>query len=375
MAPFPHIIALLLTLCSGVAFGATLQEPVQIGQDLLPSLPLAKTVTGAKLIVVARLVKIVSKPSHHGTSKPASKEATIDAGRYSVDVVFTLKGHFEHRLNISIAETSFFGYNDVPFSVIPGKLLLLFLVPSVHPSVDEGQWAAEDANVPLTPLRSNFDAVTAGSVNTTVLTRIVGILLDTMSDSLLRKANTLLLENMIDPRLPRALIPYLNDANRNTRVSICTALATNQVVEAIPSIVRLEKEMMSGASGRNCIFALQFYKTRAALPLLNPLLFDASEYTRRNAVGALRDIGDKSSIPYLMLALRDPQDDIAYNAYATLNRLLPRLGNLKTTIEFDAHRILLCAPYYAWWRRELLGEHLPGMLTQKSKQETIPKKK
>lgn len=75
-----------------------------------------------------------------------------------------------------------------------------------------------------------------------------------------------------------------------------------------------------------------------------------------------------------MLALRDPLDDIAYDAYATLNRLLPQFGPLQTTTKFYEHRAPLCAYYYAWWREELEGRHLAGAQTQKPKQATPPKK-
>jgi len=290
------LFATFLLMGSGIITRAFVQEPVIISQFMQPP-PLAKTVLEAKLIVVARLRNVVLKPRTDSLPSPASEDILLNAGKYSVDVLFELKGHADHHLAIDIAITSSFCYNDVSFPVVCGKLLLLFLVPSAHSSTEEGAWTAVNSNVPLTPLPAAIDAVTVGKANDPVLARVVGVLLNTMSDSRLRKANSPLLENAIDPRLPKALLPYIDDPDRDTRVSICAALAANQVIAAIPRIVQLEATMMNGARGRNCIDALEMYKTTAALPLLNPLVFDADEFTRRNAMIALRNIASKKSIP------------------------------------------------------------------------------
>ena len=91
---------------------------------------------------------------------------------------------------------------------------------------------------------------------------------------------------------------------------------------------------------------------------LNTLLFVPYAATRQAAIAKLETRADAASIPYLVLALQDPDSSVAYGAYKTLHRLIPSLGTAEGNGAFVASRAAEIQPIYDWWRDELLGKHL-----------------
>jgi len=89
------------------------------------------------------------------------------------------------------------------------------------------------------------------------------------------------------------------------------------------------------------------------LPQLNEGLFMRSQYTRLAAVEALNKLADTSSVPYLIIALRDPNGDVAYGAHHVLARLVPALGPYLPRATFDAKRDQLAEAGVKWWVKHL----------------------
>jgi len=89
------------------------------------------------------------------------------------------------------------------------------------------------------------------------------------------------------------------------------------------------------------------------LPQLNEGLFMRSQYTRLAAVEALNKLADGSSVPYLIIALRDPNGDVAYGAHHVLSRLVPSLGPYLPRATFDASRDQLAEAGVKWWIKHL----------------------
>ena len=89
------------------------------------------------------------------------------------------------------------------------------------------------------------------------------------------------------------------------------------------------------------------------LPQLNEALFMRDQTTRRAAVQALNKLADQSSVPYLIIALRDPQLDVAYGAHRILARLVPALGPFQPRATFDASRDQIAEAGVAWWSKHL----------------------
>jgi len=89
------------------------------------------------------------------------------------------------------------------------------------------------------------------------------------------------------------------------------------------------------------------------LPQLNEGLFMRSQYTRLAAVEALNKLADGSSVPYLIIALRDPNGDVAYGAHHILARLVPALGPYLPRSTFDTSRDQLAEAGVKWWVKHL----------------------
>lgn len=89
------------------------------------------------------------------------------------------------------------------------------------------------------------------------------------------------------------------------------------------------------------------------LPQLNEGLFMRSQYTRRAAIHAFNKLADQSSVPYLIIALRDPQGDVAYGVHRVLARLVPALGPTLPRETFDASRDKIADAGVAWWVKHL----------------------
>ena len=91
---------------------------------------------------------------------------------------------------------------------------------------------------------------------------------------------------------------------------------------------------------------------------LNLKMFNPDPTTRLKSVSLLTSEANRKSIPFLVLALQDPDNDVAFEAYKILHRLIPVLGLVKDAAFFNANRGVASQPVYDWWRDELLGKHL-----------------
>lgn len=89
------------------------------------------------------------------------------------------------------------------------------------------------------------------------------------------------------------------------------------------------------------------------LPQLNQGLFMRSEITRRAAARGLEQFADQSSIPYLLIALYDPQPEIAFSAYTTLHRIVPALGAAVSRTRWEKEREAQTKLAFDWWQQHL----------------------
>jgi hypothetical protein len=75
-------------------------------------------------------------------------------------------------------------------------------------------------------------------------------------------------------------------------------------------------------------------------------------------MAALEKLADRSSIPYLLIAVQDPDSTIAYTAYKKFFRLVDGQGLGQPRQAFEADREAVVKPLYDWWRDDLQGKHL-----------------
>jgi len=67
-----------------------------------------------------------------------------------------------------------------------------------------------------------------------------------------------------------------------------------------------EQTLQKSGDSTEAIVALESFTVPEALPYLNNLLFDPIYYTRMSAILSIDRLADRSSVPFLILALRDP---------------------------------------------------------------------
>ncbi len=91
---------------------------------------------------------------------------------------------------------------------------------------------------------------------------------------------------------------------------------------------------------------------------LNLETFNRDPSTRLRSVKLLASEANHTSLPFLVLALQDPDSNVAYSAYKILYHLVPALGPAKDATAFNVKRAAVSQPAYDWWRDELLGKHL-----------------
>lgn len=184
-------------------------------------------------------------------------------------------------------------------------------------------------------------------------------------DTTLRQGETYLLRNAVSPSVVSGLLPYVDDTNLATRDDVLTCMVTNQQVAVIPRIAKLDATLEAQGSNAASVTTLSDFQTKDAVPYLNPLLFSFAYCLRLNTMLALNNLADKTSIPYLMLALRDPdpQKVIPESADGLLHQFNPLLGPAPDLSDsyFEEHRAMEMQNINAWWRDELNGKHLqPG---------------
>lgn len=114
-----------------------------------------------------------------------------------------------------------------------------------------------------------------------------------------------------------------------------------------------------------------------AIPYLNPLLFETNQYVRINAVQALRNFieiaykerkpFDKSSLPFLLLALHDSdqQKTVPFSAFVSLQRMeLTQKFSFSSYDAFEKSPLTETQKLFNWWRDELSGKNkrelMPG---------------
>ncbi len=285
------------------------------------------------------------------TSRPAKP-----AGRYTFHIIALLKGTCPSVLNVHLPYILSLYYRGSGLSIETGRKFILFLNTS-----SDGQLTPTDVTTPLVPIA---DSITLSkNYYSNVEESVYALMLASCQDVKSRETESYLLRTVISPSIVAGLFPYIDDMNLHTRDNVLTCMATNQQVVAIPRINALNRIMEPGGGVAESATALNNYQNAEALQYLNPLLFSSDYYIRLNAIDGIDNLANRSSVPYLMLALRDPdyQNVIPPNAYGMLHQIIPSLGMANESSYFLQHRAVETKKLYTWWSDELKGKHLkPG---------------
>ena len=329
------------------------------------SIPLQTAVSAADAVVVARIRAFSPDPAFKRPSAPVllgmdgaiAVSLVQPPGLYTFEVIRPIKPGPSPVLTLKLPYLLSTYYRGANLKIGEGDLVLLLLK-----STAQG-WHPLDPTVPLIPLeRSLATEVRQGTANSAI-SQVVGLMLESLSNAVFRRANLYILRFQQDPRIAEKVHPFVHDPDLTTRDMALFCLIVNQQIQFIPDVVRLERQLMPDeetvGSSAASLQALDELKTATAIPFLNPMLFEPSKYSRVNSILALVRLADRSSVPYLVLALRDPDRSVAALAYGLLHRLIRTVGPAKDRSYFHVQRGAETRILYAWWRDELAGKHPP----------------
>jgi|GEM_PF-1296266 len=341
--------------------------------QLSPAKPLPETILASTMIAVCRLTKFTADPSQDIPIKPAgttsngvpyyiggpsvfvAMDRVNPPGIYEFDVIQAIKGEPKTRFSIALPNVLAFSYGDYwtskPTVAVGGKFLLFLKLSSTG-------YIPADPRLPLIPIPAN---ASIGNSDTATM-QVANLLLPSASELPLRLADSYLLRKITAPQIVLKLVPFVNDPNIYVRDNVLACLAANQQVAVIPKIVEIAASPVFQNRPSNAVPALQSFTVPDSVPYLNPLVVNNRYDIRTHSIYALYKIADISSIPYLIMALRDPdpEKNIPAAAYVALRRLIPMLGPYKPqaqsdfTDNFDDQT----KPISVWWSDELLGRHL-----------------
>jgi hypothetical protein len=338
------------------------------------ALPLPQTIAQSQIIAFASLTAYYPDVSPTNSTETSSapigavgpsiftSRPAKPAGRYTFHIIALLKGNSPVVLNVHLPYILSLYYRGSGLSIQTGRKFILFL--NTGP---DGQLTPTDATTPFVPLADS--ATLSKDHYSHVEESVYALMLASCEDAKSRETESYLLCTATSPLIVAGLLPYIDDMNLHTRDDVLTCMANNQQVAAIPRIAALNQMMKLGGRVAESATSFSKYQNPEALQYLNPLLFSSDYYMRLNAIDGIDNLANRSSIPYLMLALRDPdyQHIIPPNADTMLYQVIPSFGIEKGSSYFIQHRDAETKRLYAWWSDELLGKHMkPG------KHPTIP---
>ncbi len=279
------------------------------------------------------------------TEQFIAQTAIKSPGIYTFTAIRKIKGDVPNNFTVHIPIVSSAFYNDSEPKFDRDCFVLLFL----HLETENG-FVVTDEHLPFIPLSKavlSLDNTRYKDVEDAV----VDAMLATFDDPVLLRANLYLLRPVVNQRIPKIVSRYEHDPNLNVRNDALYCLIANQQVQAIPLMAELSTELLKANGGGASVGVFENLKTKDAVPYLNPLLEDASIFTRQSASFALRRLADRTSIPYLIQGLKmpDPQHITRYEIYVTLHRLIHTLGQTKDLPVFATNEDTELQPIYSWW--------------------------
>lgn len=318
---------------------------------------LPKIVSDADIIVVAQVIDYTadsyvtqdnknSKTPRSFSARDFSEASKFQrAGLYHFKVHQCIKGQCDSdiQLHLDNLNNRFYGYGGTAIS--KGSWGLLLLVPSSVKSYEPA-----DPSTPLIILSSSVEKLVLNSQFNSDQ-QIYSVLLDSLRDETFRRSVVFHLRSVRDNRVADELSSYVRDADIEIKDNALYCMLVNQRIEFIPDVLKLSEELWDNRQSPDCLLALQKLKVAEATPILNKMLFEKPYYVRLNAIFALFSTGDRTSVPYLLSALNDPdpQRVIPYYSYRIICRIIPSLGRPKTEEYFYSHREEETGRVYKWW--------------------------
>lgn len=361
----------LIQIIGCIAFIFTLSCPVHHARAMIikSSLSLSQRVDRADIIVVAQVMSytldkrapnLPKKVEDQTLPKVLDAQEILkafelqEAGTYTFKVQKYIKGHCEPtiQMHLSALNRRYYGYSKTRIS--EGAQVILFLKPLAN-----NNYEAVDPLIPITPISSKAFVLLDEGQKADFDQQVYKMLLASLPDVSFRRSSISQLRTVESTDVAEVVANYSDDDDIEVKDSALYCMMVNQRVEFIPKVLKLSEELGETSQSPECLLAFQYLKVPEATPYLNKMLFSEYYYLRLHAIFALNDLGDESSIPYLLIALSDPdpQNVIAQSAYYMIYRSTPDLKKPKSEEYFYANREKEIDIVYRWWKGYLAGEN------------------
>ena len=318
-------------------------------------LPLANIEKRCKSVCVARLTEfqpIESKALDLKSQESPRAGYLCDPGLYTFSIVRSLKGGASGKITLKLMQTDKYYYYNTGFPVKRGNLYLLFLNPGGK------TYYPMNGRFPFAPLTEGAAKMTMDHANPLKL--MEQMLIASLSDAKMFVPNLYLLRETYSPKLAEVAHNHLYDKEKRSAICSAFVLSFHQKPEAIPFILERSRRSFNDEFSSEISLALDHYKTVSAVKELNLTQIHPSPDVRTHGIMTLRPIADKSSLPYLMLAIEDIQPLVRYDAFMIFNRILTGNEPDVTTDTFHKNEEKYLNPIRLWWKDELLGSHMKG---------------
>lgn len=347
-----------------------------LGRVIATSIPISQNVKQSDVIIIGQILscpqnvaKDVQNTAHTNLNSENQVFNTQDAiqppGIYNIEVLSAIKGKSKSSLHLMLPELSKLYYNFADMNISKGNKILLLLNTDA-----KGELLPTDPTIPLVKLSDGDQLLSHTTVVGDPLLMTIRVLIQSLSEVDCRQANTYLLRDTVQPEVVTAMSGFINDPNIYVRNNVLYCLVSNQVVTSIPRLTQLIQMAHSDEQGLDCALSIQKLTNKNSVPYLNKLLLQSNESLRINTMFTLPEMADCTSIPYLVLALRDPEPQgiVSYGAYVSLTRLIAALKSshqshfgveekIANLSDFIANRERFTHPLYDWWNDDLMGIH------------------
>jgi hypothetical protein len=340
-------------------YGQAGPGPVSVEQMLLDS----------QVVAVGRLTGYLEDPDAKAEQEKALADAKVSTrgnfdvrplaarrlrGTYTFGVQLRLKGQCPDVLTYHVPLVDWLTFGDSRFEVRDGTSYLLLLVRR------NDAWTPAPRTPPVIPLGQGVRIPTATGTESLDLTNtVVRLMLSGLDDRPVRGATLRILSGTHGAEIVAAARRYWDDPEYYVKQAALCCLATNQVVEAIPRILKMKETASARGGDLGLGASMEVFQTPEAVRYLNEALFNADRFVRLQAMLTLwtNRLADKSSIPYLMVALSDPDPMVASTADQALHALIPQLGPWRGREYFTQSRDETIRAVEKWWTDELAGKH------------------
>gem|GEM_PF-6274609 len=311
---------------------------------------LSRDFSKADVILIARIDKV-------GALVPDVKTMTPQIYNYlplslECSAVKYLKGDVVVKtVDLNLPEADGFYYQGLQLFGKPGSYVLLVLQ-----AASNGVLSPVSPEYPFIPL-GNAVPNTAQIDSSDPMAASTEVITDAMADKSLRSflRALFILEN--NDAVVKGLSKYVNDPDKEVRVSVLVSMITCQQVAAIPLMVKYLHENSDYFVNNSTDSALRYYNTPKAIPALCPLTFDPVPGIREAALHALVHTESPASTPFIILSLMEP--DLKHNIHgAAWDKLTNQLPETFPTSEYSLDELntssMKCFNFYEkWWRMQL----------------------